>query len=53
MNILVLNGPNLHLLGDRDRDTYGSTTLGDIENGLEEAYPDLTFTFIQSNHEGV
>jgi 3-dehydroquinate dehydratase-2 len=53
MNILVLNGPNLHLLGDRDRDTYGSTTLGDIENGLEETYPDFTFTFIQSNHEGV
>lgn len=53
MNILVLNGPNLNLLGDRDIDTYGATTLGDIETGLRKAYPDYSFTFVQSNHEGV
>lgn len=52
MNILVLNGPNLNLLGDRDKDTYGSTTLSDIEDSLQLAYPNDTFTFIQSNHEG-
>lgn len=52
MNILVLNGPNLNLLGDRDKDTYGSGTLTEIEAGLSGAYPDETFTYVQSNHEG-
>lgn len=52
MKILVLNGPNLNLLGDRDKDTYGSETLAEIENTLVESYPEYTFTFIQSNHEG-
>lgn len=52
MNILVLNGPNLNLLGHRDKGTYGSTTLSDIEDSLQLAFPNYTFTFIQSNHEG-
>lgn len=52
MNILVLNGPNLNLLGDRDKKTYGSATLADIEKNLRDAFPSYTFTFLQSNHEG-
>lgn len=52
MNILVLNGPNLNLLGDRDEDTYGLRTLSDIEEGLRALYPKVNFTFLQSNHEG-
>ncbi|HKL15579.1 MAG TPA: type II 3-dehydroquinate dehydratase [Balneolaceae bacterium] len=52
MNILVLNGPNLNLLGDRDKDTYGSVTMADIESGLSDENPDVAFTFVQSNHEG-
>ncbi|WP_340104108.1 type II 3-dehydroquinate dehydratase [Rhodohalobacter sp. 8-1] len=52
MNILVLNGPNLNLLGDRDEDTYGVRTLSDIEEGLRALYPEASFTFLQSNHEG-
>lgn len=52
MKVLVLNGPNLNLLGDRDKDTYGAETLADIEKRLTEAYPEFTFNFIQSNHEG-
>src|SRR6056297_2824631 len=52
MTILVLNGPNLNLLGDRDKDIYGAITLGDIEAGLRETYPDYSFRFVQSNHEG-
>lgn len=52
MTILVLNGPNLNLLGDRDRNTYGAETLRDVEKLIRDAYPDITFRFVQSNHEG-
>lgn len=52
MKILILHGPNLNLLGERDTATYGSETLNDINKGLEKAYPDVQFAFLQSNHEG-
>lgn len=52
MKILVLNGPNLNLLGKRDPKVYGSETLADIENRLHEQFPDIKFEFMQSNHEG-
>lgn len=52
MKILVLNGPNLNLLGHRDKTTYGADTLADIERSLADAWPNCSFTFIQSNHEG-
>lgn len=52
MRMLVLNGPNLNLLGERDASTYGTKTLSAIENRLKESFPDIEFTFIQSNHEG-
>ena len=52
MKILVLNGPNLNLLGKRDPAVYGSETLADIENRLNEQFPDIKFEFLQSNHEG-
>ncbi len=51
-NILVLNGPNLNLLGAREPETYGRATLADLEAGLREAFPDVAFDFFQSNHEG-
>ena len=35
MKILVLNGPNLNMLGARDKSHYGKLTLGDIENNLK------------------
>jgi len=53
MKLLVLNGPNLNLLGTREPETYGSTTLADLEATLQAAFPDLDLTFAQSNHEGV
>ncbi len=52
--ILILNGPNLNLLGSRQPDVYGSLTLDDIKaNCLERAKKlDLEIDFRQSNHEG-
>lgn len=55
--ILVLNGPNLNMLGTREPSIYGRTTLADIVAGLEkqaaEAEPSAEIIAIQSNHEGV
>lgn len=53
MKILILNGPNLNLLGTRQPEIYGTTTLADIESGLRERFPEVEFSFLQSNHEGV
>jgi len=52
MRILVINGPNLNLLGKREPAIYGSTTLTDIENRLKKRFPNVQFEFFQSNHEG-
>ena len=52
MKILVLNGPNLNMLGERDPEVYGSETLADIENFLKDSFPDHDFDFYQSNVEG-
>ena len=54
MNILVINGPNLNLLGFREPDIYGHETLSDIEKWLNEQPESAGYTIIwfQSNHEG-
>lgn len=53
-HILLLNGPNLHLLGKREPHIYGSTTLGDIETRLSNlaVSHNIKLTAFQSNHEG-
>ena len=56
MKILVINGPNLGLLGVREPGIYGSLTLKDVENHLlavAAEYKDCQLEFLQSNHEGV
>ena len=54
MNIYVINGPNINLLGTREPEIYGSETLGDIEKkcieqGLKDSH---SVKFMQSNYEG-
>ena len=52
--IIILNGPNLNLLGEREKDHYGSVTLKDIENICNEYAKKnkINLTFFQSNIEG-
>ena len=55
LNILVLHGPNLNLLGQREPGVYGSATLNDINKLLEQEAQALQvkISIQQSNHEGV
>lgn len=55
MNVLVLHGPNLNLLGTREPAVYGSTTLADIERDLAQIAQEAgsSIQSFQSNHEGV
>lgn len=52
MRILIINGPNLNVLGKREPQLYGTATLWDIENSLKERFPAFKLEFYQSNIEG-
>ncbi len=52
MRIAIINGPNLNLLGKREPDIYGAQTFEDYFGTLKAVFPDITFTYYQSNVEG-
>ncbi|NHN25219.1 type II 3-dehydroquinate dehydratase [Flavobacterium jejuense] len=52
MKLLILNGPNLNLLGKREPEIYGNLTFEDYFSTLENKFPEISFTYFQSNVEG-
>ncbi|PCJ93220.1 MAG: type II 3-dehydroquinate dehydratase [Flavobacteriaceae bacterium] len=52
MKLIIINGPNLNLLGKREPEVYGSTTFEDYYKTLQAKYPDVDLTYFQSNIEG-
>ncbi len=50
--ILIINGPNLNLLGVREPAIYGRVTMEDFLKALAADYPSVDLDYIQSNHEG-
>ncbi len=52
MNILILNGPNLNLLSQRDKSNYGNKDFNIILEELKKEFPDVIFSYFQSNSEG-
>lgn len=52
MKIIIINGPNLNLLGKREPEVYGSETFESFFNQLKIAFPQLELSYFQSNIEG-
>ena len=52
MKIIIINGPNLHLLGKREPEVYGSETFEAIFNNLQNKFSEIELTYFQSNIEG-
>src|ERR1700712_916358 len=52
MKIAIINGPNLNLLGKREPEVYGKQNFEQYFDGLQRTYPEVFFTYFQSNIEG-
>lgn len=53
MKILIINGPNLNLLGTREPQHYGTGTMDGVLDALKSQYPRVEFDYYQSNVEGL
>jgi len=52
MKVLIMNGPNLNLLGRREPEVYGTDGMDRCMEALRGRFPDVTIDYFQSNHEG-
>ncbi|WP_445454850.1 type II 3-dehydroquinate dehydratase [Flavobacterium sp. 25HG05S-40] len=52
MKIIIINGPNLNLLGKREPEVYGNKTFSDYFQELKDKYPNIALDYFQSNIEG-
>jgi 3-dehydroquinate dehydratase-2 len=52
MKILIINGPNLNLLGKREPEVYGSTSFEEFFETLKKTFPEIELEYFQSNVEG-
>ena len=52
MKVIIINGPNLNLLGKRDVAIYGNVSFEEYFSSLKENYPDIKLSYFQSNIEG-
>lgn len=52
MKIVIINGPNLNLLGKREPSIYGTRSMEQVLVDIQRAYPEVHFEYRQSNHEG-
>ncbi len=52
MKILIVNGPNLNLLGTREPEIYGNLSMDDVLRELKDEFEEYEFSYFQSNHEG-
>jgi len=52
MKIIIVNGPNLNLLGIREKSIYGSSSFIDYYESIVSRFPDIEFDYFQSNVEG-
>ena len=53
MKLSIINGPNLNLLGTREPDVYGNRNFDSFLDTLKSEFPQIEFTYFQSNVEGV
>ena len=52
MKVLILNGPNLNLTGEREKEIYGSIPFDDYLETLQNQFPEFDISYVQSNIEG-
>ena len=52
MKLIIINGPNLNLLGIREKEIYGETSFEEYYKSLKNKFRNINLEYFQSNHEG-